>query len=82
MRAKLEGVVLEKILKPSKEDNQDPKLQVRLYQKGEKVNTDVTVSRGTYDKAKEGTKIEIDCSIGVYTFNGQAGMYAKEVDNF
>jgi len=82
MRATLNGTVLEKFLKHSKQPNEEPKTMIRLYQKGEKINTDVNVLKDTYEEAKEGKPYTVECSIGSYSFNGQSGMFAKEVDRF
>lgn len=76
MRVNVSGLILEKVTKESKDET---KHYLRLHQKGEKTNLDVNVSKPLFDKAKEMSEITLDnVSVGVYLFNGRAGLYAKQ----
>ncbi|MTI49979.1 MAG: hypothetical protein FH761_19320 [Firmicutes bacterium] len=79
MNVALTGLALEKFTKENKDKSKADKQYVRLFQVGEKVNTDVMVSTATFNKVKVGEKVTIpNVHIGVYDFNGNVGMYAYE----
>lgn len=78
LKVNLNCMVLEKV---EKEFNGNYKKALRIHQKGDKLNYDVTVSKDTFDSVSEGEVIELqDITVGLYRNdrNGQTSMYCKE----
>lgn len=79
MIAIVKGLVLEKFTKEPNKDGDEARCFVRIYQSGEKENLDVNVKPKTYAAIKPGESVELqNIKIGVYQFNENAGMFAKE----
>lgn len=76
---KLEGVVVEKVVKEKVLDTGEiqNRLYLRMFQKGDKMALDVRVKKEVYEKAKEGTTVVLD-DIKVGAFNNT--LFAQETD--
>lgn len=77
MKVLLEGQLLEKFVQTN--DKKEEVFKLRIYQKGEKLNTDVAVSKATFDKVAEGGIAKLLVSVNAYNFNGNVGLSAKEI---
>lgn len=72
MKANVKGLVLEKF---TKGEGKDKKQYLRLYQSGERVNLDVSVSSKVFEAVENGKQISLDVSVLAFKDN----LYAKEV---
>lgn len=80
MLVKVEGVVLEKIEIDKEYDGKPIKKKVvMLYQSGQKVNPQITLTDETFAGVCEGEKASFNCRAGAYSFNGRTGISLVEI---
>lgn len=78
MRARIEGVVLEKIHdKREEEGKQREKFLLRLFQRGEKQIVDVRVLPDQFRDFAEGEMVGLDCIISLWEFRGRTGFTVR-----
>lgn len=73
MKVTVQGKVLEKYVRPSKDGSE--RMYVRLYQEGERINLDVNVKAQTFAEVQPGQTIELKDVI-VSVFNNY--LYARQ----
>lgn len=72
------GLVLEKVSSKKQGTNED-KLQLRIFQKGNKDLVTCTVSQKTFNTAKENEPIQIQAKADSWSNDGNSGFYVTEI---
>lgn len=77
VHAHVEGIVMEKVT-AKKQGSNDEKLQLRIFQRGNKDLVNATVGSKTFGTVKEGDKVAIVVKIDLWQNDGSYGLYCSE----
>lgn len=73
----VEGMVMEKVT-TERDGKDEDKLQLRIFQRGNKDLVTATVSTKTFSAIKEGDKINLKAKIDIWRNDGSSGLYCIE----